>query len=193
MDSGFQTLDSSVFFKWNLDSGFQSLVGFRILWAVFRQPRPQGFSLKKLVGKRSLFLPHPFFKGKALGTRLVYQIPNPRIPDSTSNHFTDSGIRNPIHRKIGRFSYFLAKWYFRLKFLWVLRPHPHEYRFHRIRMEETLIYSGEWFQKDAVSMSRLTGIVRMEDQFAPKKKVVSWFVVDCGASAVRQTSGTEGR
>ena len=29
-----------------------------------RQPRPQGFSLKKWVG------PHPFFKGKALGTRL---------------------------------------------------------------------------------------------------------------------------
>ena len=28
------------------------------------QPRPQGFSLKKWVG------PHPFFKGKALGTRL---------------------------------------------------------------------------------------------------------------------------
>ena len=39
-------------------------------------------------------------------------------------------------------------------------------------MEETLIYSGEWFQKDAVSMSRLTGIMPMEDQFAPKKK---WF------------------
>ena len=32
------------------------------------QPRPQGFSLKKWVG---LFPPHPFFKGKALGTRLV--------------------------------------------------------------------------------------------------------------------------
>ena len=29
------------------------------------QPRPQGFSLKKWVG------PHPFFKGKALGTRLT--------------------------------------------------------------------------------------------------------------------------
>ena len=31
LDSGFQVLD-----QWNLDSGFQSLVGFRILWAVFR-------------------------------------------------------------------------------------------------------------------------------------------------------------
>ena len=30
------------------------------------QPRPQGFSLKKWVE------PHPFFKGKALGTRLVH-------------------------------------------------------------------------------------------------------------------------
>ena len=32
------------------------------------QPRPQGFSLKKKGGVR--FPPHPFFKGKALGTRL---------------------------------------------------------------------------------------------------------------------------
>ena len=31
------------------------------------QPRPQGFSLQKWVG---LFPPYPFFKGKALGTRL---------------------------------------------------------------------------------------------------------------------------
>ena len=30
------------------------------------QPRPQGFSLKKMGGA-----PHPFFEGKALGTRLV--------------------------------------------------------------------------------------------------------------------------
>ena len=33
--------------------------------AARRQPRPQGFSLKKWVG------PHPFFEGKALGTRLA--------------------------------------------------------------------------------------------------------------------------
>ena len=43
-----------------LDSGFQSLVGFRILSAGFR-------------------------------------IPKPRIPDSTSKKFLDSGIRNPFH------------------------------------------------------------------------------------------------
>ena len=29
------------FCQWNLDSGFQSLVGFRILWVVFRIPRPR--------------------------------------------------------------------------------------------------------------------------------------------------------
>ena len=43
-----------------LDSGFQSLVGFWILSAVFR-------------------------------------IPKPRIPDSTSKKFLDSGIRIPLH------------------------------------------------------------------------------------------------
>ena len=37
-DSGFQVLDSSLG-QWNLDSGFQSLVGFRIPWAVFRIPK----------------------------------------------------------------------------------------------------------------------------------------------------------
>ena len=39
---------------------------------------------------------------------------------------------------------------------------------HRIRMEGILTHSGEWFQKDAVSMSRLTGIMRMEDQSRQK-------------------------
>ena len=34
-DSGFQIVDSSLC-QWNLDSGLQSLVGFRIPWAVFR-------------------------------------------------------------------------------------------------------------------------------------------------------------
>ena len=46
-----------------LDSGFQSLVGFRILSAGFRIPRP-------------------------------------RIPDSTSKIFLDSGIRIPLHGAI---------------------------------------------------------------------------------------------
>ena len=46
-----------------LDSGFQSLVGFRILSSVF-------------------------------------QIPKPRIPDSTSKKFLDSGIRSPLHGAI---------------------------------------------------------------------------------------------
>ena len=34
---------------------------------LYHRPRPQGFSLK-WVGRP----PHPFFKGKALGTRLLY-------------------------------------------------------------------------------------------------------------------------
>ena len=49
-----------------LDSGFQSLVGFRILSAGFR-------------------------------------IPKPRIPDSTSKKFLDSGIRIPLHGAIQLF------------------------------------------------------------------------------------------
>ena len=66
-DSGFQVLDSNLC-QWNLDSGFQSQVGFRILWAVF-------------------------------------QIPKPRIPDSTSINFLDCGIQIPLHGAI-LFSYF---------------------------------------------------------------------------------------
>ena len=37
VDSGFQVLRSGLF-QWNLDSGFRWLVGFRIVWAVFRIP-----------------------------------------------------------------------------------------------------------------------------------------------------------
>ena len=40
VDSGFQLLDPSLS-QWNLESGFQSLVGFRIPWAVFRIPKPR--------------------------------------------------------------------------------------------------------------------------------------------------------
>ena len=39
-DSGFQVLDSRIF-QWNLNAGFQSLVGFRIPWDVFRIPNPR--------------------------------------------------------------------------------------------------------------------------------------------------------
>ena len=42
------------------------------LFVCLVQPRPQGFSLKKWVG---LFLPHPFFEGKALGMRLCLVSP----------------------------------------------------------------------------------------------------------------------
>ena len=40
LESGFQDLDSSLC-QWNLDSGFQSLVGFRTPWPVFRIPKPR--------------------------------------------------------------------------------------------------------------------------------------------------------
>ena len=40
MDSGFRVLDSGLI-QWNLDSGFHSLVGFRIPWAVFWIPKPR--------------------------------------------------------------------------------------------------------------------------------------------------------
>ena len=39
-DSGFQVLDSRIC-QWNLDFGFQSLVGFRIPWTVLRIPNPR--------------------------------------------------------------------------------------------------------------------------------------------------------
>jgi len=35
VDSGLQVLDSGFFFKWNLDSGFQSLMEFQILELYF--------------------------------------------------------------------------------------------------------------------------------------------------------------
>ena len=56
--------------QWNLDSGFQSLVGFRIPCAVFRIPKPR--------------ISDPTSK---------------TFPDSdpSSKNFTDSGIRIPFH------------------------------------------------------------------------------------------------
>ena len=40
MDSGSQVLCSSLC-QWNLDPGFQSLVGFRITWVIFWIPKPR--------------------------------------------------------------------------------------------------------------------------------------------------------
>ena len=44
------------------------------LCASYIQPHPQGFSLKKWVGREWKWVgpPHPIFKGKALETRLSY-------------------------------------------------------------------------------------------------------------------------
>ena len=57
MDSGFQVLDFSLC-QWNLDSGFQSLVGFRVPCAVFRIPQEKipripGSTGKQFPGKNS--------------------------------------------------------------------------------------------------------------------------------------------
>ena len=53
MDCGFQVLDSSLF-QWNLDSGFQYLVGFRDFCAVFRTPnyRISEFHMQNFPGFR---------------------------------------------------------------------------------------------------------------------------------------------
>ena len=69
-----------------LDSGFQSLVGFRILSAGFR-------------------------------------IPKPRIPDSTSKKFLDSGIRIPLHGANKTKSSFKAKIFMKINFLAGLLHH----------------------------------------------------------------------
>ena len=60
VDSGLQVLDSSIC-HWNLDSGFQSLVRFRIPWAVFRIPKP------RVPGSTSKICPDSYFnKGTIL-------------------------------------------------------------------------------------------------------------------------------
>ena len=51
LDSGFHAMDSSpetvfrILCQWNLDSGFQSLVGFRIPWAVYSGIQCPGFRI----------------------------------------------------------------------------------------------------------------------------------------------------
>ena len=107
VDFGFQTLDSS-FCQWNLDSVFQSLVSFRIPWAVFRIPKPripdsyncipdckaQDFGFLQL---------HSQFQ--SAGFRIptaVLRIPKPRIPDSYTctpdSKAQDSGFQSPGFR-----------------------------------------------------------------------------------------------
>ena len=65
------------------------------------QPRPQGFSLKKIKGF-SLFPPHPFFKGKALRTRLS-------VAASTGTRGGGWGDRNFLHRNAGKMTTIEAK------------------------------------------------------------------------------------
>ena len=57
VDSGFKVRDSS-FCQWNLDPVFQSLVGFRISWAVFRIPKPRiPVSTTKNVPDTGIWIP----------------------------------------------------------------------------------------------------------------------------------------
>ena len=49
---------------WNLKRETWAGTNLDYEWSPFFQPRPQGFCLKKW--------PHPFFEGKALGTRLPF-------------------------------------------------------------------------------------------------------------------------
>ena len=68
--------------QWNLDSGFQWLVGFRIPWAVFwiQKPRIPDSRIKTLIP----------------GFRFPQAKPS-RIPDYTSKDSPNSGIRSPSH------------------------------------------------------------------------------------------------
>ena len=68
------TLPDSIYwipdlFQWNLDSGFELLVGFRIPTPVFRIPRPRSPDSTSKISK---------------------------IPDSKCKNFPDSGIRIPL-------------------------------------------------------------------------------------------------
>ena len=57
------------------DSGFREIFACGIqnpgIWNPVNQPRPQGFSLKKMGGAGKGTFPRPIFKGKALRTRLT--------------------------------------------------------------------------------------------------------------------------
>ena len=72
LESGFQVLDSNLC-QWNLESGFQLLVGFRTPWAAFRIPKP------RIPYSASTIFPDSSFR-------------------STSKNFRESKIRIPLHR-----------------------------------------------------------------------------------------------
>ena len=97
VDSTFQLLDSSLC-QWNLDSGFQSLVGFRIPGAVFRIAKPK--IPDSSYGFQSLSAELGFWIQSLVGFWIpwaVFWVPKPTIPGSTSKIFLDSGIRIPSH------------------------------------------------------------------------------------------------
>ena len=83
LDSGFQLLE-----QWNLDSGFQSLVGFRILWAVFRYSPYLG----RGEGWGSLFYGRFPFNLKFRKIRLVHQM------EPSISVWCDRNIRDQLWR-----------------------------------------------------------------------------------------------
>ena len=75
---GLQVLDSCIC-HYNLDSGFQSLVGFRIPWAVFRIPKPR-------IPDFFIFQEQNF--------------PRFRIPQANISGISESEFRIPLHGAI---------------------------------------------------------------------------------------------
>ena len=76
MDLGMQVLNSNLFL-WNLDSGFQSLVGFRI----------PGYGFQSFSVEPGFWI--PIFSGVPHNLCCI-RIPKPGIQDSTSKLFPDS-------------------------------------------------------------------------------------------------------
>ena len=60
MDSWFQILDSGFFCQWNLDSGIQSLAGFRVTWAGIANSKAQDSRCHKQKFPNSGFLKQNF-------------------------------------------------------------------------------------------------------------------------------------
>ena len=85
--------------QWNLDSGFQSLVGFRILWTVFRIPRPRisVFTLSKFLpdfGFHEQNFPHSGIRNPDFLTwGEMWQNRNSYFVDCRLSHLRKKGFR----------------------------------------------------------------------------------------------------
>ena len=80
------------------------------------------FANEKTLGVRTLFPPHPFFKGKALGTRLDSS--DPRALGST----TEAGSQDPIRERPSNNNRLSRLWHLRIR--WGLgQENPPHYNF----------------------------------------------------------------